>query len=188
MPNSTTNPPVEIAVPAWTASGPTPVIPLTVASPTATTLLLTRIFVNGSVAASGVNLLNGTGTTATPNSVRAFLFDASGSLVAASTATGATGLATAYASYTIPFSAPYSVSGPTTLYIGIMTGLANSLSTYSLNSKGALPSLATGSVNSLVYATYGLDSAGALSKTTSLTATQIPVAYTDVVGPVASLY
>ena len=188
MPNSTTNPPVEIAVPAWTVSGPTPVVPLTVTSPAATTLLLTRIFVNGSVTTSGVNLLNGTNQTATANSVRAFLFDASGSLVAASTATGATGLTTTYASYTIPFSAPYSVSGPTVLYIGIMTGLGNGLCTYSMNAKGVLPSLATGSVTSLVYATYGLDSAGALSKTTSLTAAQLPVAYTDVVGPVASLY
>ena len=187
MPNSTTNPPVEIAVPAWTVSGPATAVPLSL-TPTNTELLLTRVFVNGSTVVSGVTVLGGSASTVTANKFRSFLFDSGGNLVAASAAVGGASAA-AYTGTPVPFSAPYSVVGPAVLYVGIMGDAGtDSMSTYSKNSLGSLPSLATAKVTGLVYATYGLDSAGALSKTTSLTAAQLPVAFTNVVGPVVSLY
>lgn len=117
MPNSTTNPPVEISIPPWTVATPTGATVATAASVTAYKYYLSRVFASGSFVTSGVKYLMGSaGGTA---KVRAVLCDAGGTILASSPfAAPAT---TASVENTLAWSTPYAVTGPATLFIGLQT-------------------------------------------------------------------
>jgi len=175
MPNSTTNPPVEIAIAPFTVATPFcgyPV-PATVTT-TAYRYYMSRVFAAGSFVTSGVKYLGGSADV----KVRAVLCDAGGTVLASSALVPTTNGGTA-GEKTLAWTTPYAVTGPATLFIGLQseTG-ANAFSAY----KVAAPTITgfLGGVSPDAAGTsYALPTSGVIS---------VPTAYVVDTAPVVSLY
>jgi hypothetical protein len=175
MPNSTTNPPVEIAIPAWTVATPSGV---PVATSTVTTQTykyhMSRVFATGSFVTSGVKYFNG----GTAVKVRAVLCDAGGTILASSPLAAVTN--TAGSENTLAWSTPYAVTGPCALFIGLQvelggTGTLVTISTTVLTNQGFLgnvsPDASLGS--------FALPASGVIT---------VPTTYAVNLAPLVSLY
>ena len=176
MPLSTTNPPVEVAVPAFTvASQSGSVTPAVTTLPAAFKYSCVRVFAPGSCTASGISILAGSGTA----TVRVFLTDAGGNVLASSAAAGTLLTASVYNS--IPFTSAYQLVGPAAFYIVVQGNAAtsNGLMTVQNSAATAPPGLVGG---------VSVDTAPAAFGTPVGNAITVPTTYTTQTVPIASLY
>jgi hypothetical protein len=172
MPNSTTNPPVEISIPPWTVATTGPAA---TGTPTLFYYHCSRVFASGSCVASGVNVVAGSATGAV---VRVFLLDLGGNILASSAVAG-TALTTASGANAVAFSTPYAVVGPQAYFIAVQATLstANHLS---FVTQTVAPAGFIGNTSADV-------SAASLATPTSGVITP-PTAYVSAKAPVVSLY
>jgi len=176
MPNSTTNPPVEVAVPSWTVASPSgSITPAVTALPAAFKYSCVRVFAPGSCTASGVSILAGSGTA----TVRVFLTDAGGNVLASSAVAGVTLTANVYNN--VPFSSAVQLVGPAAFNIVVQgnAATANGLMTVQ-NSAATAPAGLVGGVSA--------DTAPVAFGTPVGNAITVPTTYTTQTVPIASLY
>jgi hypothetical protein len=175
MPNSTTNPPVEIAIPPWTIAV---TAPAATATPTAWRYNCSRVFAAGSCVSSGVNVVSGAATTSL-TTVRVFLLDLGGNILASSAVAGQALINTAYTVNAVPFSTPYALVGPQAYFIAVQT---NATVTDVISGVAATvpPAGFLGGPNTDTVATsFATPTSGAITP---------PVVYTSAKAPVVSLY
>ena len=174
MPNSTTNPPVEIGIPPWTVATPAAAGVGTITT-TAWYYYSSRVFASGSCVASGVNVSVGTTGGVT---VRAFLTDIGGNILASSALAGQV-LGTASTVSSIPFSTSYPIVGPQAYFIVIQVA-ANTANSLSVVTQVSPPAGFIGGASADV-------SAASLATPASGTIAP-PTSYTTAKAPLVSLY
>lgn len=172
MPNSTTNPPVEIAIPPWTIATTGPAA---TAAPTQWYYHCSRVFASGSCVASGVNVVSGSGTTAV---VRVFLLDLGGNILASSAVAGTT-LSASNLPNAVAFSTPYAIVGPQAYFIAVQANAATA--------NGMAFVTQTSAPAGFIGNTSADVSAASLATPTSGVITP-PTAYVTAKAPVVSLY
>ena len=172
MPLSTTNPPVEITIPAFTVASPQ--VGAT-GTPTQWYYHCSRVFATGSCVTSGVNVVAGSAGAAT---VRVFLLDEGGTILASSAVAGSL-LGGANTVTAVPFSSAYQIAGPKTLFIAVQANAATTNGLALVTQTSPIPGF-LGNTSADV-------SAVSLATPTSGTITP-PTAYVTAKAPVASLY
>lgn len=173
MPISTTNPPVEVAVPAFTvASQSGSITPAATALPAAFKYSCVRVFAPGSCTASGISILAGTGTA----TVRVFLTDAGGNVLASSAVAGTLLTASVYNS--LPFTSAYQLVGPAVFNIVVQgtTNTAAGLMTVSNSAATAPPGLVGGVSVDTAPAAFGTPVGNAITVPTTYTTATVPIA------------
>lgn len=131
-----------------------------------TELYVCEVFIECLKTITGVAIFNG---TAVAGNVKVMLFDSSGTRVAISATTAASGT-TAF--QRVPFSATYAAKGPATFFVGVMgDNSGGDIRTHVVGNFGA------GKITGLVYATE--------SGYASIT---LPTTFTTGLGPLATLY
>lgn len=175
MPNSTTNPPVEIAIAPFTVATPFCGHPVPASSSvTAYAYYMSRVFAAGSFVTSGVKYLSGSASA----KVRAVLCDAGGTVLASSALVPTLNGGTA-GEKTLAWTTPYAVTGPTTLFIGLQSeSTTNVLSTYTV-AAATITGFLGGISPDTAGSSYALPASGVIS---------IPTAYVVSTAPVVSLY
>lgn len=124
---------------------------------------IAEVFVPATVTVTGISIFNG---TAVAGNVQVFLANASGTVVASSASTAASGT-TAYQQ--VPLSATYTAVGPATYYVCVQGNNAG------------------GDIRTHVVGTFGASKATSTTYGT-LTSITPPTTFTTGVGPLASLY
>ena len=175
MPNSTTNPPVEIGIPPWTVATPLGSPVPAVTTITAYRYYMSRVFAAGSFVTSGVKYLSGTADV----KVRAVLCDAGGTVLASSALAPTTNGASAVSEKTLAWTTPYAVTGPCSLWIA----LQSETSVAALATIGTTAATNTGFLGGVspdaAGTSYALPTSGVIS---------VPTAYAVSTAPAVSLY
>ena len=171
MPNSTTNPPIEIGIPPWTVATTGPAASGQV---TQWYYHCSRVFSSGSCVASGVNVVAGTTTGAV---VRVFLLDLGGNILASNAVAGTT-LSTASVANAVPFSTPYAIVGPQAYFIAVQAN-AGTNNILSFVTQVAAPAGFIGNTSADVPSSLATPTSGVITP---------PTAYVSAKAPVVSLY